>query len=355
MNTQQKRPIRVLVVDDDPTYRRILTTTFERIEGVELVGTAATLAIARSKLETREVDLVTLDVVLKDESGLELLPWMRERFPHVITVLLTAGLAQEARVAVDALLLGASSLILKPTGPGAQQTLTDALALVLRGVPARAFSPAPQRAADFVSSGAALREVIAIGASTGGPPVVMQFLKELPANFEVPILITQHMPALHVPYFAELLGRQTGRAVRLAAHGDFVERGGVYIAGDAKHMKITRALGRLVILQDDGPQEHNCRPAVDPLFRSVAESCGAAAVGVVMTGMGSDGALGAVAMRARGAPVVAQDRETSVVWGMPGAVAAAGAASQVVPASALATTMLRWTSGWKSPQEGARS
>jgi two-component system chemotaxis response regulator CheB len=264
--------------------------------------------------------------------------------PDLFTILLTSGSHREASQAVDALLLGASTLIIKPSGDHAPRELAAALksavgGLGRRGVASRKGAERPEP----IKSEAAPRELIAVGASTGGPPVVLQFLIDLPANFEVPIVLTQHMPALHVPYFVELLARQSGRRVVIGEHGARVERGCVYVAGDAKHLLVKRDGTGLVLAQDSGPEEHNCRPAVDPMFRSVAQACGAASVGVVMTGMGSDGALGATALRARGAPVVAQDQQSSVVWGMPGAVAAAGAASAVVAAGQLAKCVLRWT------------
>ena len=173
--------------------------------------------------------------------------------------------------------------------------------------------------------------------------MVVRFLNDLPRSFTVPILLTQHMPTPHVPYFAEMLAAQAGRPVRLARDGDLVEPGAVYVACDGRHMTVSRKHGRLVIVQNDGPEEHHCRPAVDPLFRSVAEVCGPASLGVVMTGMGSDGAQGAIAMRRSGAPVIAQNKESSVVWGMPGAVAAAGAASELVSANTIAAAVMRWT------------
>jgi two-component system chemotaxis response regulator CheB len=347
VNSQRVAPLRVFVVDDDAVYRHILATAIDEIDGAELIGAATTLAGARQKIEAGNVDVVTLDVQLRGESGLDLLPWLETRFPRIVTVLLTAGLAREARQAVDALLLGASTLVLKPSGPRAREDLGEALRNVFRNiVVSRAQSIVATRPAAFVDD-AAPREVIAVGASTGGPPVVLQFLKNLEPTFDVPVLVTQHMPTLHVPYFAELLGRASGRDVRLAVHGDVVERGGVYVAGDGKHLRVARAAGELIVVQDDGPVENQCRPAVDPLFRSVAEVCGEAAVGVVMSGMGVDGAQGALALRARGAPVIVQDRETSVVWGMPGAVVAAGAANEIVAADALAAAVLRRITGVK--------
>jgi two-component system chemotaxis response regulator CheB len=186
------------------------------------------------------------------------------------------------------------------------------------------------------------REVIAVGASTGGPPVVLAFLRSLPHSYAVPILVTQHMPAQHMPYFIDLLARQSGRLVVRAEHGAPVIPGTVYVA-QATHLGLARRNDRLTIKLDDGPEENNCKPAVDPMFRSVAEVCRRAAVGVVMTGMGCDGAAGAALLRAGGAPVLVQDEASSVVWGMPGAVVAAGQADAVAPGAELADWVARWT------------
>lgn len=348
-DTTKQRPIRVLIVDDDPVYRLVLSKTFAALNGVEVVGVAPSLAIARSKLTLEAVDIVTIDVVLREESGLTLLPWLREHHPRVTSVLLTAGTVREASQAVDALLLGASTLVLKPGGVMAQKELSEALTRIVRGVVSGPVAK-PVFVARLPLHEAREREIIAVGASTGGPPVVVQFLRDLPRSFDTPILLTQHMPALHMPYFAELVARESGKNVQLSQHGAKVERGSVYLACDDKHMRLVRRGTALHLEQIEGPQEHHCRPAVDPMFRSVAEVCGAACVGVVMTGMGADGALGAQALRSKGAPVVVQDQATSVVWGMPGATANLGAASEIVPASELARAVQRWTLS-HSPRE----
>jgi two-component system chemotaxis response regulator CheB len=153
------------------------------------------------------------------------------------------------------------------------------------------------------------------------------------------------MQSQHIRYFIELLRSQTGRDVRLAADGEALEPGRTYVAGGPGHLTVARREGRLRVRIDDGPEEHHVKPAVDPLFRSVAEECGAAAVGVVISGMGSDGAQGALAMRQRGAVVIAQDEATSAVWGMPGATVIAGAADVVAPAKDLADWVKRATQG----------
>jgi two-component system, chemotaxis family, protein-glutamate methylesterase/glutaminase len=329
-------------------YRQIIAKTLAAIDNVQLVGTASSLESARRKIPSLEVDAVTVDVQLRNESGLDLLPWLSEHFPRIVTVLVTAGLAREARLAVDALLLGASALVLKPGGPNAASALTAALRSVFEAMPQAPASGivSPSVTADLTR---APREIVAVGASTGGPPIVVQFLKKLDASFDIPILVTQHMAALHAPFFAELLARSSGRAVRLAVHGDVIEPGGVYVAGNDRHMGVARAGNRLIVVQEDGPFENQCRPAVDPMFRSVAAVCGARAVGVVMSGMGSDGMRGALALQRRGAPVIVQDRETSIVWGMPGATVAAGAATAIVPAADLAAAVMARSSRNLSP------
>ena len=357
--------VRVLVVDDDPTYRLILKKTLGALPGVEIVGAAADAAGAWALLDgNAQVDLVTLDVVLGSESGLDVLPRIQARFPSMHVVVLTSSVAREAVRAVGALLLGAGALVMKPSGPTAADELRAALAREVTACRQRKTAPpyasqvrrdASPSAASAQRPGAnplpvtpAQREVIAVGASTGGPSVLREFLKGLGPHVDVPVLVVQHMPKLHVPYFAELLARESERDVCLAVHGEAVLPGRVYVACDGKHLELAVESGQLVLRQHEGPEEHNCRPAVDPLFRSVAAVCGRSAVGVVMTGMGEDGAAGAKALMDKGAPVVAQDRETSTVWGMPGAVVAAGAASAVAPRHLLANVVSSWTLGRKA-------
>jgi len=200
----------------------------------------------------------------------------------------------------------------------------------------------------FVDPYPARRELLAIGCSTGGPPAVASLIQGLPSTFRLPICVVQHMSAEHMSFFAEGLSRQLARPVSIAQDDEAVEAGQVYVAAGAAHMVLERQLpsvGRsgLRLRIDHGPPEHNCRPAVDPFFRSVAAVCGAAAIGVVLTGMGADGARGARAMRDAGAPVLAQDAASSVVWGMPGATYQAGAACAVLPLDQLAKEISLWT------------
>ncbi len=184
---------------------------------------------------------------------------------------------------------------------------------------------------------AAPRDVIAVGASTGGPHAVFEFLDALPATRRTPIVVTQHMPEPHVAHFAATLRDRTGLDIAVAVHGELLAPGRIYIAPGGAHLQVVRRGRALALVHDDGVAEHRCRPAVDPMFRSVAAACGAAAIGIVLTGMGVDGAIGAIAMRAAGAPILVQDQASSVVWGMPGAVVARGAADIVGTIAELAS------------------
>jgi two-component system chemotaxis response regulator CheB len=335
---------RVLVVDDDAAYRRILRMCLESIPGVEVVATARSVAEAQRALDAHPVDAVTLDVVLDGESGLSLIEWVHRHHPRVAIVMVTSGADVHARTEVDAILHGAKAMVRKPSGPNARQQLVEGLERAL-ATHTRSSVPAPpvDRRGSAGVQLVAPRDLVAVGASTGGPPVVRALLAGLPSWFDVPVVITQHLPASHVEAFVAHLAAASGRDVRMGRHGDVVERGRVYVAGEGRHLLVARTRGALTLVQSDAPPEHHCRPAVDPLFRSVAEHVGAAAIGVVATGMGVDGAAGAVALRARGAPVVVQDRATSVVWGMPGAVVSMGAADAQVPGPHLAERIARWT------------
>jgi len=334
-----------MVVDDSAVFRRLASQCLGELPGVDCVGTAADIKAAIVRLENSEIDVAIIDVALRGESGLDLLKWLREQDRGVTPFLMTAGNAEGVRTEVDALMLGAAGLLLKPSGPDAPARFVEMLGSVLQGI-----QPGKNRRTP--SPGIAMpayREVIAVGASTGGPPVLATFLQTLPADFDTPILIVQHIPELHVPYLADLLAQKSGRTVVLGKSGMLVERSTVYMACDAKHMLVNRSGSRLVIVQSDAEPEHHCRPAVDPLFRSVAAACGSSSVGVVMTGMGSDGALGAVALAARGAPVIVQDQKTSVIWSMPGAVFSAGAATAIASSGEIANYVDRWTASRRAP------
>lgn len=339
--------LKVLIVDDDAVYRRIVSLSLQRL-GVQMTEVASDIATARLKLEREHFDLVTIDVVLRGESGLELLSWVHQNRKKVATVLLTSGSQSQANKAVDALLLGASALIIKPSGENASAQLDKSMGDVLAGVAReKVISPAPPPNRKSTRLDPAPREIVAIGASTGGPPVLLEYLSALPKDYATPILITQHMPELHVQHFADLLRQRSGRMVKIPLPGELLQPSHVYVAPGGKHLVVRRTAEGIKLLHYDGAAEHHCKPAVDPMFRAVAVVCGSRAIGIVMTGMGSDGAAGAFTLHEAGAPVMVQDRDSSVVWGMPGATVAKGIADLIAHPTELANWTVTLDSGAK--------
>jgi two-component system chemotaxis response regulator CheB len=188
-------------------------------------------------------------------------------------------------------------------------------------------------------------KILAIGSSTGGPPALFEFFKELsPALGNIPVVVTQHMPATFTSILAEHISRISNRECREATDGEKLAPGIIYIAPGGKHLILANR-GNPIINLSDGPRVNFCKPAVDPMFDSVAEVFGAQALGVVFTGMGSDGALGSVTMSKAGGSIIAQDKETSVVWGMPGATAHTGVCSAVIPLKEMAAKVTKILSG----------
>ncbi len=216
-------------------------------------------------------------------------------------------------------------------------------AAALEPEPFAALPTTPGAQGRLVTPVMARRELLAIGCSTGGPPAVAKLIAALPESFTTPIALVQHMAAAHMQFFVEGLARQLSRPVLAATEGMLLEPHQVCVAPGDVHMLIERHGTRLRVRLSDTPAEHNCRPAVDPFFRSVAATCKSGAIAVVLTGMGSDGALGGKAMRDVGAPVLVQDAQSSVVWGMPGATYQVGAACAVLPLEQLPGEILQWT------------
>lgn len=339
--TSGDRPMRVVVLDDDPVFRAVLGRMLTR-QGLEVVATCADIASAQRRVSRGDVEAVTVDVVLKGESGLDFLKWCRSQFPKVINVLVTAGSERGARTGIDGILLGAATLLTKPDAARLAGFESELKRVFDDGRPKSKLSRPLMSATGPFLKKVARRDLLAIGASTGGPPALLKLLKGLPPHFDAPVVITQHMPALHLEHFADLLTSQSGRRVELVKANVQLERGKMYLAGGDRHLQVMRVAGTLQARPLDTPPEHHCRPAVDPMFNSVAQACAGTALAVVLTGMGSDGARGAVTLRQRGNPVLVQDEASSVVWGMPSATMNAGAADAVVPIDRLPTAILEW-------------
>jgi len=344
--------LRVLIVDDSGVFRGYWGRLLSGESDIEVVTTAVSAKAALEALAYHSIDLVLLDVEMPEMSGLEAIPHFLKAKPE-LKILIASSLTSSAagRVTVEALTVGAHDFIGKPSSLVAGGDGSDVRANLLEKI--RALSPYSGRvlgAGESKAPGGANAQagdsrtaprisgpvqVIAIGASTGGPNALSLVLSKLAESVRQPIVIVQHMPANLTAMLAERLGRDCKRPCAEGKDGTVLRQGSVYVAPGGRHMTVRRVGSDLVLGLNDDPPENFCRPAVDVLFRSVAEACSNASLGVVLTGMGEDGKRGSEALRACGAAVVAQDEASSVVWGMPGAVHRAGLASYTLPLTSI--------------------
>jgi two-component system chemotaxis response regulator CheB len=340
--------IRVMVVDDSVVIRRLVTQALEQDLTIEVVGTASNGAIGLQRIPQFNPDVITLDIEMPDMNGLEMLRRVRREFPQLRVIMFSTLTERGAAITLEALTLGADDYVAKASNEGSldrslirlREEMIPKIKQFFRmpgaSVPAArpAIPPAapPARAAAFVPQGLKLRpKVLAIGVSTGGPTALGAILPSFPAGFPLPILLVQHMPPLFTRLLAERLNNTCQLTVEEATQSHAVEVGKILIAPGDFHMKVASSAGTVRICLDQSPQLNSCRPAVDALFASVAELYGGAVLAVILTGMGQDGLRGVEMLRARGARVLVQDEASSVVWGMPGAVANAGLADRVLP------------------------
>jgi two-component system, chemotaxis family, protein-glutamate methylesterase/glutaminase len=347
-------PIRVMVVDDSVVVRKIVTDVLSADPAIEVVGTAVNGRIAVGKLEQLKPDLVTMDIEMPEMNGIEAVRAIRATRNRVPIIMFSTLTERGAAATLDALSAGANEYVTKPANVGSvaqsmesvrEQLIPKIKALTGRPAtpgPAR-LAPPPARIAPPAPRQGAVKApaVLVIGSSTGGPEALAKLLPVLPASLPVPVLLVQHMPPVFTRQFAQRLDRLCALRVVEAVDGTPLVPGTVHLAPGDHHLTI-RSTGRghhTVLTQ--GPPENFCRPAVDPLFRSAVDTYDGAVLGVVLTGMGSDGRLGAGRIREAGGSVVVQDQATSVVWGMPGAVAAAGFADEVLPLDRIAEAIHR--------------
>ncbi|HEU4724170.1 MAG TPA: chemotaxis response regulator protein-glutamate methylesterase [Candidatus Eisenbacteria bacterium] len=354
------RRIRVMVVDDVSIVRRLVTNALGADPDIEVVGAAANGREALEKLPVVKPDLVILDYEMPEMDGMETLKEIRKRPGGPKVIFFSSYTRQGAKVSLDALWQGADDYATKVTADNlAAATLCvqsellpkiKALCESMTGTKsAAAAAPvaipaAPTPAAKAENSGVNRAEILAIGASTGGPRALSAVIEALPAEFPIPIVVVQHMPPLFTRSLAERIASRSALRCAEGVDGALVEPGTVWIAPGNWHMTLQRdgADTRLQLTAD--PPENSCRPSVDPLFRSVAQLYGAGALGVILTGMGQDGLLGARTLHERQGRIIVQDEATSVVWGMPGAVARAGLANRIVPLHEIAGEILKHVS-----------
>ncbi len=342
-------PIRVLVVDDSLVMRSLLRMVLASDPAIELAGMASDGIDALDALDRRKPDVILLDIEMPRMNGLEVLAELRSRHAKAKIIMCSTLTRRGARITLEALAHGAIDYVTKPT---AQNGAVDAVATLTRELLPRikALFPAQETSnlrAGNVRTNDSLHlkqpEIVAIGVSTGGPAALQTLLSMLPPDFPVPIVIVQHMPQLFTALLAERLNRECVLTVREAASAMLPEPGTVSIARGDWHLEFARhpfGTGQMLRLSQS-PPEHHCRPSVDTLFRSAARAFGDAVLGVVLTGMGSDGFEGCKSIRNAGGRILVQDRASSAVWGMPGVVAAAGLAHRVLPLPSIAAELMR--------------
>jgi len=341
-------PVRVLVVDDSAVVRKVLGDVLNSNSGTTLAGTASSGEAALSKIDDLKPDVVTLDIEMPGMNGLEALAEIRKRHPRLPVIMFSTLTESGGTATLEALALGANDYATKPTSSHNLASAKDHIErdligkiVSLRGINVARPKTHPTIALPVTKKIQRRIDVVAIGTSTGGPNALAVLVSQLPAELPVPIVLMQHMPKLFTRLLAERLTAHSKVLVREGESGLPLQPGKVWIAPGDFHMTVARRDGKIVIELNQDAAEHSCRPAVDVLFRSVARTFGPHALAVVLTGMGSDGALGAKAIRDAGGEVLVQDEASSVVWGMPGAVVAAGQADDICALSRVGSEIVR--------------
>ncbi|MEZ5841982.1 MAG: chemotaxis response regulator protein-glutamate methylesterase [Hyphomicrobiales bacterium] len=370
-------PVRVMVVDDSVVIRGLIGRWVDEDAALGVVASHRNGRLAVEDIERSNPDVVILDIEMPDMDGLTALPLMLKKKPGLVVIMASTLTRRNAEISLKALSLGAADYIPKPESNSGITTSVDfrrelidkvrnlgqrarmrsgrqpmapssPAASPSRGAPAttpaRPFT-ATQPAGTGMASGSLhggpfrLRsfspiapKVLAIGSSTGGPQALAMLFESIaPAIGMVPVLLTQHMPPTFTAILAEHIAKTTGRRAAEAQHGEVLQPGHIYVAPGGKHLLVTKRNGQPTAELDNGPPVNFCKPAVDPMFNSISSVYGAGVLGVVLTGMGADGAKGAVTIADAGGNIIAQDEATSVVWGMPGATAQSGACAAVLP------------------------
>lgn len=324
--------IKVLVVDDSAVVRKVLTDIISREADMEVVGSAPDPYVARDKVLSLKPDVLTLDIEMPRMDGLTFLTKLMHYHPMPVIIISSVGQAS-SEVAIEALRRGAVEVLAKPSGPYSVGEVSQVLCQKIRaGFSARLRRPAPSENQPATAQPArtfAASSLIAIGASTGGTQAIEEVLLQIPSNCP-PILIAQHIPPGFSTSFSNRLNAICQMEVKEAKDGDLVVPGRALVAPGNFHMTLRKVDGVLRVAVRDGPQVHYQRPAVDVLFYSIAEMQLPHVIGVLLTGMGSDGADGLLRMRQAGSVTIAQDEASCVVFGMPKAAIERGAAQHVM-------------------------
>ena len=344
----------MLVVDDSVVIRRLVSDVLSADPDIEVVGTAVNGRAALLKVELLSPDVITMDIEMPELDGIGAVRELRKAGNRVPIIMFSTLTERGATATFDALAAGATDYVAKPANVGSVtrslEQVRDSLVPRIKALAPRPAStglsssglplaPAAPAAVPLRARTSTTYRALVIGCSTGGPEAVATLLSGLP-RLDVPVALVQHMPPVFTRQFAARLDRLVPYDVVEATHGTPMLPGTVHVAPGDYHLRMRTLGGRLVTQLDQAEPENYCRPAVDVLFRSAAEVAGPV-LAVVMTGMGQDGARGAEAIVRRGGAVLAQDRATSVVWGMPGAVATAGLAEELLPLTEIAPAVVR--------------
>jgi len=347
--------IRILLVDDSAVVRSALRQIIEATPDLRVAATAPNGRLGLETLRSVQVDVVLLDIEMPEMDGLTTLPQILAAHPSVRVIMASSLTQAGAGVTMQALALGAVDYFAKPSARAGARVLAEMSAEIVTKI--RAIGGAAQRSRTTLPRLAPPRvappayvpsvlggfntekdpQIVAIASSTGGPNALIEVLGGLPPDFPLPIVITQHMPPLFTALLAQRIARDTRRDCVEAVNGLQVKAGRVYVAPGGSHMLVRTHEGEPFIELSAAAPENHCRPAADPMLRSLAGVYGAGTLVVVLTGMGEDGRRGCEVVRQRGGRVIVQDEATSVVWGMPGAVANAGLAHQVLPLREIAS------------------
>lgn len=343
---QNNNPVRVLIVDDSAIIRSLIERGLSSSPDIKIVGFASNGEQAITSMAVCDPDVVVLDIEMPVMDGITALPQIKKAKPDAHVIICSTLSDRGADISLKALSLGATDYILKPTGT---QAIRDAAAfhedltrIVLGlGKNTKAAIKADQKQTDnlsLVKRTTPKPQIVAIGSSTGGPNALIEFFKNC-GPLPVPVIVTQHMPAMFTSVLAKHIQDATGIHCCEAADYMKLEAGKIYIAPGGYHLLIEKSVDSVVAKLDDGILENFCKPAVDPMMRSVAKLYGANALAIILTGMGSDGLAGCQTLFNSGATIIAQDEVSSVVWGMPKAVASAGICSAILNLQQLA----EWT------------
>jgi two-component system chemotaxis response regulator CheB len=347
--------------------RRLIVDSLGGTPGIQVVGTAPNGLLAQAKIDQLKPDVITMDIEMPQMDGIAAVRELRKRHPRIPVIMFSTLSAAGASGTLEALSAGATDYVTKPGNVGSvaesiaavrEQLIPKIHALAGRGrppgpSPVRPAPPAltrpaaatPVRSAPTSAprrrAGAPARvDILAIGSSTGGPDALTKVFRGLPSDLPVPVVVTQHMPAVFTRMFADRLHRSTPMTVVEATDGMELTAGTAYIAPGDRHLVLQRRGTATVTQLSTAPPENSCRPAVDVMFRSLAALYGGSAHATVLTGMGHDGRAGATVLRDAGAEIIAQDEASSVVWGMPGAVVVAGLADEILALDRIAAFLV---------------